>query len=431
MTVTHTKRKSVLSTANKPGLHYNCDECLQDITQIVRISCAECDDCDLCPECFAEGAEFAKHEKSHKYKIVEPYCFGVFENDWRADEEILLLEACESNGLGNWYDIAEHVGTKTSQQCKEHYFKVYIDHENYPNPNPNLKSNQKNIQVETQIQVKRDIHSLVSQPASHEICGFMPHRFEFECEIDNEAESSIKDLVFEDDEPLSERNVKLTMLEIYENYLEKRQVRKKFIFDRKLTDYKAHLASEKARPKEDRELINSLKPFARFCTPTGFNTLVDGLVVENELRQRIRMLQDMRREGITKFSAIPNAEKSKKVRDTKVPELPKLIESLGTSRAATPKSAGQPRKVGMPLDLTNCVDYDLLSPSEQDLCSILRLIPKVYLEIKETLLREQAKNGFLKRATARSTIKIDVNKTSKIYDFFVSAGWVRPIPLPE
>jgi SWIRM domain len=87
------------------------------------------------------------------------------------------------------------------------------------------------------------------------------------------------------------------------------------------------------------------------------------------------------------------------------------------------------RSLGAPLDISDAEGFELLSSAERNLCSILRLFPKLYLSIKETLLAAHARlGGCLKRAQARSLIKIDVNKTSKIYDFFVASGWISPFP---
>ena len=36
----------------------------------------------------------------------------------QADEELLLLEAIDMSGLGNWAAVAEHVGTKSKEVCK-------------------------------------------------------------------------------------------------------------------------------------------------------------------------------------------------------------------------------------------------------------------------------------------------------------------------
>ena len=36
----------------------------------------------------------------------------------QADEEQLLLEAIDMAGFGNWPAVADHVGTKTKEQCQ-------------------------------------------------------------------------------------------------------------------------------------------------------------------------------------------------------------------------------------------------------------------------------------------------------------------------
>jgi transcriptional adapter 2-alpha len=38
--------------------------------------------------------------------------YPLFEASWGGDEELLLLDAIETYGFGNWADIAEHVGSK-------------------------------------------------------------------------------------------------------------------------------------------------------------------------------------------------------------------------------------------------------------------------------------------------------------------------------
>jgi transcriptional adapter 2-alpha len=77
------------------------------------------------------------------------------------------------------------------------------------------------------------------------------------------------------------------------------------------------------------------------------------------------------------------------------------------------------------LDIQDAEGYHLLTPGEQQLCSTLRLYPKAYLVIKDTIIREYTRVGSLKRRQARALIKIDVNKTGKIYDFFVEMGWIK------
>ena len=85
-----------------------------------------------------------------------------------------------------------------------------------------------------------------------------------------------------------------------------------------------------------------------------------------------------------------------------------------------------------PLNLANSPSLHLLTPAEQTLCSQLRILPKPYLVIKETLVREYARRGGkLRRREARDLVKIDVNKTSRVWDFLVQAGFLKIAPEPS
>jgi len=84
------------------------------------------------------------------------------------------------------------------------------------------------------------------------------------------------------------------------------------------------------------------------------------------------------------------------------------------------------RKPTAPLNLANSPSLHLLTPGEQALCSQLRILPKPYLVIKETLVREYARRGGkLRRREARDLVKVDVNKTSRVWDFLVQAGFLK------
>jgi transcriptional adapter 2-alpha len=85
-----------------------------------------------------------------------------------------------------------------------------------------------------------------------------------------------------------------------------------------------------------------------------------------------------------------------------------------------------------PLNLASAPSLHLLTPAEQTLCSQLRILPKPFLLIKEILVREFARRGGkLRRREARDLVKIDVNKTSRIWDFLVQAGVLKVPFVPE
>lgn len=111
---------------------------------------------------------------------------------------------------------------------------------------------------------------MASAPTCHEVAGFMPGRLEYETEYENEAESLVKDMEFgkvylfggdeqpagieepkvvvvgeeaEDtapkDEPEGELQLKLAILEMFNERYDKRMAAKEIIFDRGLMNYKS------------------------------------------------------------------------------------------------------------------------------------------------------------------------------------------------
>lgn len=125
MTVTNRKRKfeedveddsSFVADFGEKYLNinkrYHCDSCSKDITYLAILRCAECQDFDLCVECFRNGVEINNHKADHKYRVIDALDFPIFERNWGADEELLLVEGLELFGIGNWEQISEHIGTK-------------------------------------------------------------------------------------------------------------------------------------------------------------------------------------------------------------------------------------------------------------------------------------------------------------------------------
>jgi transcriptional adapter 2-alpha len=282
----------------------------------------------------------------------------------------------------------------------------------------------------------------------------MPRRYEFETEQENEAEQFVKDMVFTEDDTQEEIDLKLMVLDIYNSRLDKRIEKKRFILERGLLDYKKNQTADKKRTREERELYNRTRVFARLQTSEDYEMFVDGLLKEQRCRDRIVQLQEWRENGITTIKAGEQYERDKVQRTTNLKALiqreamltnernharntlkaqiamQQNRESSPTSRASTPKpsSASQTatgRKPANPLNIKEAEGVHLLSEDEQQLCSALRILPRPYLVIKDTILKEYAKHGFLRRRQARELIKIDVNKTSRIYDFFVENGWIK------
>ncbi|KAF8532520.1 hypothetical protein JB92DRAFT_2802615 [Gautieria morchelliformis] len=578
MTVTHRKRAvpdESQVVVNEPGLQVECDGCRSDLTHSVRIKCADpvCEPgegVDICPRCFTQGKEFAQHRRAHAYRIIELHSYPIFDQDWGADEELLLIEGLTVQGLGNWAAVAEHVGTRTKEEVEQHYTSVYLDSANYPLPQVDLS-----FEIpasEFQARKKRRIESLsnaatstsvvpkpapTSAPGVHEIATYLPGRLEFEHELDNEAEDMVKDIEFgivmdyggdevpedENDNDVKSRkrweetqpsritgkrkrsdsldrislpsarpmvngvnghavangfvktkikteeadtrgvseaatgaegdptteNVaapllpiettesirfKLSLLDMYHQHVARRHEAKNFIFERGLLEYKKMIAADKKRPKEEREFVHKFRPYAKLQTLEDYEEFVNGMLYESMLRRRIQELQHYRRLGLTSSADIERYETELYHRNAKKAN-PSLQREQSSDRLAhhrqgsrasfppdilgsgdsegrrsrdpeAPKSGPSARKPIAPLNLANAPSLHLLTAPEQTLCSQLRILPKAYLVIKETLVREFARRGGrLRRREARELVKIDVNKTSRVWDFLVQAGVLR------
>ncbi|KAI0065996.1 SWIRM-domain-containing protein [Artomyces pyxidatus] len=284
-----------------------------------------------------------------------------------------------------------------------------------------------------------------------------------ENDLDEESEENMPPLPFETIDSLT---FKLTLLETYAQRLEKRHEAKAIMFDRGLLEYKKLQAAEKKRLKEEKDIIHRLRPFAKLQTAEDYEVFCADILYEAILRKRITELQQHRRLGLTTASDVKKWEddaykrtqaKANMSRDHFSSERLQQLRtasgrpSLGPDsrrtsvagdgedrksheRELTPRTGGagpsgtRPvgRKPPAPMNLANSPSLHLLTPAEQTLCSTLRILPKPYLVIKETLVREYARRGGkLRRREARDLVKIDVNKTSRVWDFLVQAGYLR------
>ncbi|KAG0649266.1 SWI SNF and RSC complexes subunit ssr2 [Hyphodiscus hymeniophilus] len=83
---------------------------------------------DLCPNCYAEGRMPSNHNQSLYVKIENPTYSSVPDRDapWSDGETLRLLEAMERYDE-NWDEIAEHVGTRTKEECVVKFLQFEIE----------------------------------------------------------------------------------------------------------------------------------------------------------------------------------------------------------------------------------------------------------------------------------------------------------------
>lgn len=426
---------------------FHCDVCSADCTNRVRISCAICPEYDLCVPCFSQGAYNANHRPFHDYRIIETNSYPILCEDWGADEELALIKGAQTLGLGNWQDIADHIGSRDKMEVNEHYKKYYLESPYYPIPDITkniqvpqdefLDERKKRIEAFREKPLEPPRKPMASVPSCHEVQGFMPGRLEFETEFENEAEGPVKDMVFEpDDQPL-DIELKFAILDIYFSRLTTRAEKKRLLFENGLMEYRKLQSIDKKRNKEAKELYNRIKPFAQLMTSQDFSEFSKDILEELRCRSRIQQLQEWRSNGITTLEAGLKYERDKQARLTTLGKLGDPLHNTSntgsgrhraapTHRTHVDYSDNNGRKKNMTIsDIQHGSDYSLLSPEEQQLCIQLKILPKPYLVIKDLMFRELLRTGGnLKKKSCRELLHIDPLKANRIYDFFQTQNWI-------
>ena len=225
-------------------------------------------------------------------------------------------------------------------------------------------------------------------------------------------------------------DLKQRILSIYNEKLDQRYERKQFIFQRGLLDPK-----DKKYTKEERQIEQTMRPFARFHSQPEHERFVDGLIAEYRLRKRIEQLQSWRMNGIRTIADGERFESEKTRREASSAAGAaggagsdiKLKLPLPSADGAGPNksrkrgaaalgddnfgSASKKGKLGAGtggalLDITGMDGYNLLSDNERKLCSELQLMPVHYFAIKNKIVQEFAQKGSLDRANAGQLLQI-------------------------
>jgi len=268
-------------------------------------------------------------------------------------------------------------------------------------------------------------------------------------------------------------------VDVYENRLRRRRQKKRVVWELGLLN-RTRVAN---RPSQYHRLFSSNKSyeklfkFSRLMCSMDFDYMMEGLQYESELKHKVIKMQDFRHNGLEKFAWTDFFERLKKRRETEFREVPtdtvrdfvcaasavggspsamlgtyvadevtgKLVpESISTSSSALNDNGvagggyggyggivGGRRQTAGPLDIVGYPGYEKLSSVERTLCSDVRVYPELYLDVKESLMAESERCGGLRLAEARRVVKIDVNKTRKLYDFFMAQQLIsKPLTPP-
>ncbi|WZY84954.1 hypothetical protein YC2023_031338 [Brassica napus] len=483
------------SIGTEGGGKYNCDYCQKDITGKIRIKCAVCPDFDLCVECMSVGAEITPHKRDHAYRVMGNLTFPLICPDWSADDEMLLLEVStrmrpmlfqetvvlcliliqglEIYGMGNWAEVAEHVGTKRKQQCLDHYRNIYLDSpffplpdmshvagkskkelqamassltveqhmkEEYPFSPPKVKYVSPSSQILSSVTLSHFLSKSFAELKTHkkshtdrsfggkkpvtpgnnslvELSSYNHKREEFDPEYDNDAEQLLAEMEFKQNDTPEEKKLKLRVLRIFSKRLDERKRRKEFILERNLLYPNPF---EKELSQEEKEQCRRLDVFMRFHSKEEHQELLNSVVSEYRMVKRLKDLkivldwseQEAQMAGCRSTAEAERYLGRKRKRESE--------EGMNRGKESSPVQASS--SYVNDLDMIGFNESQLLSESEKRLCSEVKLVPPVYLQMQQVMSHEIFKGNVTKKSDAYSLFKIDPTKVDRVYDMLVKKG---------
>lgn len=464
------------------------DKCCFGCHLLLKEPYIECQDClgkpVVCTDCFSKGREFGEHSSGHSYKVHtlilitkfikdDLNCFffqiicerySVLDQAWTAKEEEILLQGLVQHGLGNWDDIAKAVGSKSAFQCQDHFEKVYVE-----NSAGVLSSAWTRHQVArskaqpVSFKVGLDAPPRPSTTSQHgkDLGGYNSARGDFDQELDNQAEllvtcldpDAIRDRLESDlnvdlgrlqesgeDGDKLDAVLELSLIEIYQNKIRQRARLKRIVKEfgllnksKTISRSNSYQALLKAGPG-----YSQLLKFGKVMCSLDFDYLMESLSHEMSLKRQILHLQDYRSHGLTRFASTAIFTKLKLQRDRNLRQVATdSVRDWTCFKSAVnyvkDEDTGQliptmARKVMMPLDIVGMPGYEKLTTEEREVCASARVQPDMFLEVKDEFIRINGENEGLRLADARAIVKIDVNKTKKLYEYFLQKGLiVKPV----
>jgi len=362
-----------------------CEVCNKDITRSTVVLCSTCG-IILCLPCLYKGTEVGEHRRSDSYMILDSLKQSIYSPDWTAREELMLMKGrfgsngiigIEKFGVDNWSEIADYIDSKTAEECEKHYYSFYYKSANHKSLSSKQSKNGKTISGRGEVERgSTNKKGEVKEEHVGEISGYMPLRGEFTVEHENDAELLLADMEFFDNDPDTE--LKYKILDMYNNILDQRSIRKQFVQENDLLNLKKREAEAK-KSKEEREVLLQMRPFQNYFEPSQFNELVEGLIEEKKLQKELNKLQ-----GSSK-SSNTSSERSKK-------------QNMNAE-----KQKGKGKEV-------------ILSNREQELCIILNLQSHVYADVKSKLI---SKGNKINKETAKKLANSEVSKEQvlAIYEY--------------
>jgi transcriptional adapter 2-alpha len=255
-----------------------------------------------------------------------------------------------------------------------------------------------------------------------------------------------------------EERLKLAVIQSYRDLISERCKRKKLIRDFGLLNELAinSMNNQYLMNKMQYNQIQSMLPmkcYRLFMSVNGLMEYIELLNYNIQLKKRLVELKEYRLNGIRSFKHAEVFKRCKTKRDSLVKSanlssilttvirfnanervnmdnckewLRKfLVQEHGlfatlNSHNSSSNNCVQPPRKHNPLRIENYPESDKLNEEEKEFCRVSRIQPLVYLRVKQILVQECNKAGFVTYSRARKIACIDVNKTRKIHNLLLN-----------
>jgi len=217
----------------------------------------------------------------------------------------------------------------------------------------------------------------------------------------------------------------MKILEIYNIRLDERIKRKNFVIERDMLDLKKQNLLDRVRTKEEKEIYNLLKVFARFNTPEEHEKLVQGIYKERMLKKKIEELRFYKKIGLKTFEEVEIYLQDKKKKEEALQKKQKQNEPILYDKQTKPVPTARRNRANTDSreanEKKNKYAQTQLNEKELNLCDHVCITPHEFLLIKDLLVRECLKEGFLTRDFVDASIKLDFkDKANQVFDFLVT-----------